>query len=297
LKYLINIIRRIVGVPGILNKLSEIEVSLAQSKEVAVPVNKISLNDSMAVVRKAISDSFIAGCGVEIGAFASPLPVPSSAQVKYVDKYNLEELDASHKVMGLSLSDFGVDLANVVRPDIVDDGECLSKIGDFSQDFVIANHVLEHFEDPIKGFKNMLRILRHGGVLYVSLPEMRHSFDCTRTETSYEHIKRDYEGGPGWSRDFAYADFAKIFAANGMDKGLFPRRSGEDLATFESDIARELNAANYSIHFHAWTMDGMIEMFQMIKKDYGIAFETRVILKNKEEVIFVFEKTVPCIRC
>lgn len=63
---------------------------------------------------------------------------------------------------GLSLKDFGVDLSTVVRPDIVDDGECLSKVGDFSQDFVIANHVLEHFEDPIKGFRNMLRVLKHG---------------------------------------------------------------------------------------------------------------------------------------
>lgn len=247
----------------------------------------------MTEVRKTISDCFISGVGVEIGAFASPLPVPAAAHVKYVDKYNIEELDANHKVAGLSLSDFGVDLNSVVRPDIVDDGECLSKIGDFSQDFVIANHVLEHFEDPIKGFKNMLRILKHGGILYLSLPEMRHSFDCIRSPTIFDHIKRDYEEGPQWSREFAYKEFAKIFCENGMDKGLFPRQSGESLERFESEIAKELNDSNYSIHFHAWTMDGMIEMFSKIKEVYKTSFETRLIMKNREEVVFVFEKTVP----
>ncbi len=107
----------------------------------------------MTEVRKTVADNFIAGHGLEIGAFASPLPVPDAARVTYVDKYNLEDLDANHKVAGLSLGDFGVDLSTVIRPDIVDDGECLAKVGDYySQDFVIANHVLEHFEDPIKAF-------------------------------------------------------------------------------------------------------------------------------------------------
>lgn len=247
----------------------------------------------MAGARKTVADSFISGQGIEIGAFASPLPVPASAKVTYVDKYNIDDLDANHKVVGLSLKDFGVDLSSVVKPDIVDDGECLAKVGDYSQDFVIANHVLEHFEDPIKGFKNMLRILRHGGILYLSLPEMRHSFDSIRDQTPFEHIQKDYEEGPSWSRKFAYAEFAKIFAANGMDKGLFPRRSGDLLIKFENEIAEELDTSNYSIHFHAWTMDGMMEMFSRIKKLYGIAFETRLILKNKDEVIFIFEKTIP----
>ena len=78
-----------------------------------------------------------------------------------------------------------------------------------------------------------------------------------------------------------------------MDKGLFPRRHGEALARFESEAAQELNAANFSIHFHAWTMDGMVEMFSRIKTVYRLAYETRLVLKNKEEVVFIFEKAVP----
>jgi predicted SAM-dependent methyltransferase len=36
-----------------------------------------------------------------------------------------------------------------IEPDIIDDGEKLSRIEDASQDFIIANHFLEHCEDPI----------------------------------------------------------------------------------------------------------------------------------------------------
>lgn len=289
-----SLMRRLVGTPGIHNRLAQIELALAQKAEVPTPAAPAhSLCGPMTEVRKTVADNFLSGHGLEIGAFASPLPVPAAAKVMYLDKYNLEDLDASHKVAGLCLSDFGVDLGTVVRPDIVDDGECLAKVGDFSQDFVIANHVLEHFEDPIKGFRNMLRVLKHGGILYLSLPEMRHSFDCVRQPTPFEHIQRDYEEGPGWSRTLAYDEFAKLFAANGMDKGLFPRRSGAALSQFEGEIARELNTANYSIHFHAWTMDGMVEMFSRTKALYHLAYETRLILKNKEEVIFIFEKSVP----
>lgn len=291
--YILNIIRRITGANNILSKLAQIEAELCKHEQAPRPVVKNLLCDSMPEVRKTVADSFISGHGIEIGAFASPLPVPSSARVIYVDKYNIDDLDENHKVAGLSMRDFGVDLSAVVKPDIVDDGECLSKVGDYSQDFVIANHVLEHFEDPIKGFKNMLRVLKHGGILYLSLPEMRHSFDSVRGQTTFEHIFRDYENGPKWSRSIAYMEFSKIFAANGMDKGLFPRLSGEGLTSFENEIARELEDANFSIHFHAWTMDGMMEMFAKIKKIFRISFETKLVIKNGDEVIFIFQKSIP----
>ena len=40
-------------------------------------------------------------------------------------------------------------------------------------------------------------------------------------------------------------------------------------------------------------MEGMVDMFSRIKPLYRLAYETRLILKNKEEVIFIFEKAVP----
>lgn len=289
-----NFVKKSLGVTTIQNGISaidgKIDALLSQGQhEPPVETTPIDFQDW----RRTISHAYLQGIGLEIGAFASPLPVADGVVVRYFDKYKIEEMDLTHKICGLSLKDFGVDIASIVQPDIVGDGECLQQVGDFSQDFVIANHVLEHFEDPIKGFKNIMRVLKHGGIAYISLPEMRHSFDKVRQPTPFAHLVRDYEEGPQWSRKPAYAEFAKIFAAHGMDKGLFPRRSGAALAQFESEAAAELDQADFSIHFHAWTMDGMQEMFLKIKQQFGLSFETKLMVKNNEEVIFVFQKTVP----
>jgi len=254
------------------------------------------LCDTRAQVRLLVARSYLRGQGVEIGAFASPLELPEGARVQYVDKYSAQDIEKPFNISGLTLADFGTDIASIVIPDIVDNGETLAKVGDYSQDFVVANHVLEHFEDPLKGFKNMLRILKHGGILYLSLPEMRHSFDRTRIPTAFEHLLKDYEQNPTWSRGAAYQEFAEIFASHGMDKGLFPRVHGSELETFIEQQAEALEKADFSIHFHAWTMDAMQEMFLKIKTHFNLSFETKLIVQNEDEVIFVFEKTVPQIK-
>lgn len=290
---LVNKLRRIFGIPMIIDKITSIENAIKNNGTSHEKNKTPRLTGTTQDARDIVARSFLTGNGIEIGAFAYPLPLPDGAHVKYVDKYDLEALDASHKIVGLTLQDFGIDIKSIVKPDIVDDGECLGKIGDFSQDFIIANHVLEHFEDPIKGFKNMLRVLKHDGIIYLSLPEMRHSFDSVRQPTPFEHLLRDYNEGPAWSRSAAYTEFSRIFAAHGMDKGLFPKKTGMALINFEEEIAAELDRADFSIHFHAWTMDGMIEMFAKIKSAFNLTFDTRLIIKNNDEVIFVFQKTVP----
>jgi predicted SAM-dependent methyltransferase len=55
--------------------------------------------------------------------------------------------------------------------DVVDDDERVSTIGDATQDLVIANHFLEHYEDPLGALGIMIRVLRPGGVLYLAVPD------------------------------------------------------------------------------------------------------------------------------
>jgi len=91
-----SLVRRLVGTPGLDSRLANIEQALQQKSEVPAAPPARSLCGSMTEVRKTIADNFIAGQGLEIGAFASPLPVPAAARVTYVDKYNLDDLDANH---------------------------------------------------------------------------------------------------------------------------------------------------------------------------------------------------------
>jgi ubiquinone/menaquinone biosynthesis C-methylase UbiE len=58
---------------------------------------------------------------------------------------------------------------------VIGDAHDLSAFADARVDFVIANHLLEHLEDPVRGLVEMCRVLRPRGVLYVALPHPRRS--------------------------------------------------------------------------------------------------------------------------
>ena len=126
----------------------------------------------------------------------------------------------------------------LVLPDVVDDGARLASFADASLDFVVANHVLEHVEDPIAALEHQLRVLRPGGTLYVTLPDARESFDAPRKRTSIEHLLRDHKHGPQVSRREHYEECAK----------LIERHRGEIL----TKRVREMEVECLRPHFHVW---------------------------------------------
>jgi SAM-dependent methyltransferase len=140
--------------------------------------------------REDVALRYLRGDGIEIGALDFPLRLPRGAEVRYVDYLDaagLREAYASTLREGRPL----------VTPDIVDDGARLASLADSSLDFVVANHMLEHVEDPIAALEHQLRVLRLGGVLYLTLPDARESFDAPRKRTTTEHLLRDHRDGPG----------------------------------------------------------------------------------------------------
>ena len=102
--------------------------------------------------RESIARMYIKGKGIEIGALHTPLCVSKSAQVTYLDRMSIPDLKKHYPELNSK---------NLVPIDIIDDGERLSKIPDSTQDFVIANHFLEHCQNPIGTSKAQPR--RSGG--------------------------------------------------------------------------------------------------------------------------------------
>ena len=124
--------------------------------------------------RKMLAKRFIRGSGIEIGALHNPMWVPPDSRVIYVDR--LDEADLRRHYP--ELNEFPL-----VRIEVIDNGEKLTTFRPNSQDFIIANHFLEHAQNPISTIRRHFEVLRPGGLLYMAVPDKRFTFDKARPET------------------------------------------------------------------------------------------------------------------
>lgn len=216
--------------------------------------------------RAALAATYLRGNGLEIGALHQPLPLPSQARVRYVDRLPVPELRKHYP----ELHDWPL-----VDVDIIDDGEVLRTIPQKSQDFLIANHFLEHCEDPIGAMKTFFRVLAPGGVAYVAVPDHRYTFDRHRPVTPLGHLRCDHERGPAGSRHDHYLEW--VCLVNQV------RDHAEALRQ-----AADLNRRNYSIHFHVWDQPAWLEFLLAMQRDLG--FEIEVFLKSGIEIIAVLRQ-------
>ncbi len=151
--------------------------------------------------RHEIAVGYLTGTGLEIGALHNPLSVPADVTVRYVDRLTLEELRRHYPEL---------DRTSIAAPDIIDNGEILASLPDASFDFVIANHMIEHSQDPITALKNWLRVIKPGGIVYLAVPDKRYTFDKDRPITSIDHLMRDYRDGGQRSKKDHFDEWVKL---------------------------------------------------------------------------------------
>ena len=216
--------------------------------------------------RRRIAEAYLRGDGIEIGALHQPLEVPSSARVKFVDRMTVPELRRQYS----ELAD-----TQLVETDIIDNGERLSTIGDATQDFVIANHFIEHCQNPIATFQNFVRVLKPGGILYMAVPDKRFTFDVDRPCTTIEHLMRDYTEGPEWSKRQHFEEWSRLVNKRTTD------------AEVEEEV-RHLLEIDYSIHFHVWTEAELLELIAALHRQ--VRFELELFLRNGMESILILRK-------
>ncbi|MDX6443615.1 MAG: hypothetical protein QOH71_689 [Blastocatellia bacterium] len=217
--------------------------------------------------RQLAAFRYLKGEGIEIGALHLPLQVPQVAKVKYVDRLSVAELRKQYE-----------ELSNLelVNPDIIADGELLETIQDSSQDFVIANHFIEHSQNPLMALTNMFRVLRDEGILYLAIPDKRYTFDVDRPVTTLDHVLTDYAKGPAWSKRDHFEEWVRLV------------NKTEDSVV--QDRMDELLRMDYSIHFHVWTQREMWEMLAALRSKLDVLFDIELFLKNGEECIFILRK-------
>ncbi|MBS1846351.1 MAG: methyltransferase domain-containing protein [Actinobacteria bacterium] len=218
---------------------------------------------------------FLCGTGLEIGALNRRLPVPGWAKSRNVDRLPTDELRAAYAELKY------LDLASV---DVVDDGERLETIEAGSQDFIIANHFLEHTEDPIGTISIHLRKLKPGGVLFYAVPDKRFTFDHRREATAVDHILRDHEEGPAWSRREHYDEYGAAVLGGERD------REEQDFAEQAERYSRELETGSASIHVHTFTASSFLAFLLKCRECVAAAFEIEAFSRHEEEVIAVLRR-------
>ncbi len=220
--------------------------------------------------RSEFAARFLVGQGLEIGALHLPLATPPHADVRYVDRMPVEQLRSEYP----ELTDW--DLTPV---DVIDNGELLATIPESSQDFIVANHFLEHCEDPIRTIRTHLGKLRPGGVLFYAVPDKRHTFDFRRPVTPLDHFIADHEQSPERSRREHYVEWTRMVIVEGGE-------SEERLLA----RAEELEAAEYSIHMHVWTQAEFLQLILHCRERFEDAFDIEAAARQGIEFVVVLRK-------
>jgi SAM-dependent methyltransferase len=237
--------------------------------------------------RARLASLYLRGSGIEIGALAHPLAVPPGVTVKYLDKVDraevirmLPELEAS----------------KVVAPDIIDDGFILAHIPDSSQDFIIANHVLEHTPDPVQALNQWSRVLRPGGILYLCVPIANRSFDAGRSLTTVEHFLEDYR----LYQQHAWAELDRRNREhlaewiNISEPNILSKRDPRYTLSAPEAVEKRVKEANISatneLHFHTFSFITCRDLLRTFTTSINPACEIKTLENNFTELIAILGK-------
>jgi GT2 family glycosyltransferase/SAM-dependent methyltransferase len=187
------------------------------------------------------------GTGIEIGALHDPMAIDHrQARVRYVDRLTPAEQVEHYPELG----DY-----TLVAPDVIAPAHELGAFAEGSLDFVIANQLLHQLEDPIAALLEWHRVLAPGGLLFLTVPDHRLTFDRGRTVVTLDHLAADHRDGGAANRAAHYEEYSR--AARGtVDEAA--RRDASDLM-----------ARGYSATFHAFTPDRVREFVRHTSEASG----------------------------
>lgn len=229
-------------------------------------VRRLLGRENVYAVRSELARKYLRGSGIEFGALNAPLDVPDGVKIAYAD------LQDNDYYIELATRQYG----HVTTPNIIADIEVMDGIADSSVDFVVANQVIEHVENPLRALRTISRVLRPGGIAFISLPDKRFSFDRKRAITPLAHFIKDYEQGPEWSRPEHYDDWVHL--AEGFD--------GET----RRERAAGMLGRRANIHFHVWDFDAMAQFFAYAATVPEIGLAIVHSQQNRGEGVWILRK-------
>ena len=217
--------------------------------------------------RAAVAAAFLTGRGVEIGAFSHPNDIPPDRQIAFYDRYPAAKLrEVYDPACGRPL----------MEPDYIGDAETLDGLPDATFDFLIANHVIEHLQDPIRFLQNIAAKLVVGGRAMIAAPDKRFCMDKPRSLTSFDHLVDDHETGTAPRQREHFLRY--FIEAGGM--------SAEAAET----TADATDMSDTRFHYHVWDAETFVAFVDLAIARYAIPFAPIHIRATEADIIVVLEK-------
>jgi SAM-dependent methyltransferase len=232
--------------------------------------------------RAQMAKRHLLGEGVEIGAMHSPLMPHRKMKVKYVDNTSLEDnLSRFSELRGRKL----------VRPDYIEDGFTLTSFASDSQDFVIANHVLEHSPNPLGVLVNWARVLRPRGSMLLTVPIAETCFDRGRQETTLEHMREDYFADSQLLNRRNFEHYMEWLAiSEPVIHTMHGRTPIMESESQRRERAKEMCRNNQEIHFHTFSAISFYHFLELFCAEFDKRFEVAEVCDAGREVITVLTR-------
>jgi glycosyltransferase involved in cell wall biosynthesis/SAM-dependent methyltransferase len=217
----------------------------------------------------------LSGAGLEIGALHAPTRLPAGTTVQYVDAFSKRE--AAELFPELDPARL-VDVDHVVDVDV----EGLGRFPDASQDFVVANLVIDHLANPLRFLAEAFRVIRPGGHLVITAPDKRFTFDRDRPSTAFDTVLDAFHEKSVRAPDQPYMEFLA---------GAHPELMKLDSRTIAAAV-RRCRRRRESIH--VWDSAAFADLLERSIETLGIKADCLVERSGEETGLEHF--SVWCLR-
>ena len=171
----------------------------------------------------------------------------------------------------------------------------MPSISDRSQDFIIANHVLEHADNALEVLTQWARTVRLGGNMFVTVPIAEQIFDRGRTETTLAHFVDDFKSNRnGNVENFRKNNLGHYVEWLSISHPAILAMSGQPCAPPSMEQinaqAKQLLSDRSEIHFHTFSVASFQQLLEFFCSTLEPDFTVAEIGQYKSEVIGVIHR-------
>ena len=216
--------------------------------------------------RAYLSRRYLFGRGIEVGALDHPTPLSRGSEVEYADRLTTNDLSLHYPE---------IERSKLAPVGLIGNCEYLDTLSDGRKDFVIANHFLEHCQNPLGTLLSFARTLKASGRILLTLPHRERTFDAQRSPSTQDHFLMDLADGGISTRYEHFYEWVTLV--------------NRHLGSGAADEAVLLMRQGYSIHYHAWTTNEFLDFVRFASNALPIVFDVVACLENEAEFICVLQ--------